>query len=538
MLYQLHRILKKEYELLHSLHEIDDDVVMTVSGSKEDDIFNDLLKDFPLAQQRKIKNNIRNHMKRLQQVKTVHSNNIENYLKGMESLKHDEISKALKSPNTKQTIDFIERKLFDIPKETKQEAVQKLGPIGALKLFLTGIFSSQNLAFSIPQFAALVCVVACLIQVFTVSPFKAMEQRLYGMVTTGDFLENAQGNWLTGFAEAVTFNGKSLFLETERSLYLPDAFGEITGEFDMLNITVKSNLNLTFELPLSSKSLLIRLQEYSELERDIRYEMDLAEARDTATKTMERQAEYALIDTVADVGLLVIDPTSGVKLGLKTFLRAVKSWGSNVVNRLLSNKVNILIDATKGAAKYGIAKAKKTIKYQERMNEGIVLMIDSIVSSLILSALLKAAAYLAELKEWRVLSLTWTAAEKANRYYRIANVFVYSLILTFVDTGLNEGVDILSKMTGLTMLSNLQIGQVTALLIINSINGYNGLNSMFEDSTTLGFALIRTIATNAKAAVKTLQERPLPRVKGPKLNKRELEHRKRQLINQIINYNP
>lgn len=579
MLYELHRILKQEHELLSSLQEEDDETtgVRTVASTKPRTVWDELLEAVRPKQARMMKSKIRTHMKKIERVKNVQTNNIEGYFKGMELLKRDEITKALKGPKTNDTIKLIETKLADIPIEVKKEAVNELGPTNALKLFIRAVMSTANIGISVVQGAAILCVVACIIQVFTVPPMKSMEQRLYGMVTTGDFLENAHGNWLTEFAQAATFQGNSLFLSAEdKYLQIPDIIPRtirtMTGDFKLVDLTTIADdftgLNLsssvqTIGIPLTSTTLLLQLQSYSKLEREIRRELGNAEARAEATKTIKREAQHALIDTVIDTGFLIVDaPKEVTKLSLKAFVRAVRVFGSNFINGLLNNKVNIMIDATVAARKYGIAMAKEQLRYQERMNEGIALMIDSIVSSLILSALLKAAAYLAELTEWKKMSTVWTAVEMANRYYRIANVFIYSFLLTMVDTGLNEGIDLLASYTGITMLKHIQVGHVAALTIVNSCNACYTVISVFEDSKTLGLKTIRLVGNTAKKMLNGQRDNTeILRVSYKKRRvsdefklremsimsknstieerrKIQLEFRKRQLIHQIINYQP
>jgi hypothetical protein len=167
----------------------------------------------------------------------------------------------------------------------------------------------------------------------------------------------------------------------------------------------------------------------------------------------------------------------------------------------MSKKLQILIDAGEGAMQYGIALGHEKIPYHERMNEQIILMLDGIVSSIMLSCLLQAAAYLAESRKWKKMSTIWTAAERANRYYRIANVFIYTALLTLVDVGLNEGIESLAQYTGIEMLGDLQVGHIAALTFINGCTGYEAVITLRDDAVNGGFKLLRLIGRTAKQMI-------------------------------------
>jgi hypothetical protein len=233
-----------------------------------------------------------------------------------------------------------------------------------------------------------------------------------------------------------------------------------------------------------------------------------------ATKTIEDQAQDAMIDTAIEVGFMVVDgPKEVAKFSIKNFVRAAKYFGSNLINRLMSNKLQIMIDVGKGATKYGFAIAHEKIGYHERMNEQIILMLDSFISSIMLSCLLQAAAYLAESRKWKKLSTIWTAAERANRYYRIANVFIYTFLLTLVDAGLNEGIESLAQYTGIEMLGDLQVGQVAALTFINGCSASQALITLGGDTVNGGFKLLRLIGKTSKQMINSQRSNTIQRYK-------------------------
>lgn len=584
MLYELHRILTEEHRLLISLQEKDGKSnAITVASTPDTPtgFWTQLLEVFRPRDAKRIKKKIQTHMKKIERTKRVTPNNIEGYFKNMDLLKRDEISKALKGPETNNTIKLIEEKLAAESIDTKKEAVKQLGPLGALQLLVSGIVSeiSKKPFVSLVQGAAITCVLACLVRVYSVPPVEAMEQRLFGMVTTGDFLESSQGNWLTGFARAVTFQGNSLFFETERSVTIPNpvsiGIDELDKRISLVNLTNVASLSLLaapeIKLPYTSSALLKTLQEYSNWQKEYRIEYKKAEAKRAATKTIEAQAQNAMIDTVIDTGFLLVDAPKEVgKFTIKNFIKASKYFGSNLVNRLMGNKLQILIDSGRGAMKYGIALGHEKIKYHERMNEGIVLMIDNIVSSIILSCLLQAAAYLAESVGWKKMSKIWTVAERTNRYYRIANVFIYSTLLTLVDAGLNDGIESLAQYTGIEMLGDLQVGQVAALTFINGCTATQALISLRDDTVNAGFKLLRLIGKTSKRMLNGQRNNTKPSyeqifkkdktremiIMAEKRNKRleprkksltqlmvekknkELEHWQMEMIQQIIDYNP
>lgn len=585
MLYELHRILTEEHEFLSSLQEKGGKGKQLTVASTPPSLkrfWAELLEVFKPKDAKQIKEKIQTHMKKIERTKRVNPNNIEGYFKNMDLLKRDEISKALKGPSTNETIKLIESKLEAESIETKREAVKQLGPIGALQLLVTDIFAqvAKNgsiIVFGLVQAAAVFCVLACLVRVYSVPPLESMEQRLFGMVTTGDFLESSHGNWLTGFAKAVTFQGKSLFLETERSVTIQNPVRRGVEELDKrisaVNLTAVASDDVSLltagqlEIPYTSSAVLTKLQEYSKWQQDFSFEKSKAEAVRRATRTIEDQTTSAMFDTVIDAGVSLASGPVGVgTFTIKNFIRVAKYFGSNLVNRLMSHKIQILVDTGKGAMKYGIALGKKQIPYHQRMNEGIILMIDSFVSSIMLSCLLQAAAYLAESKKWKKMSTIWTAAERANRYYRIANVFIYSTLLTMVDAGLNEGIESLAQYTGIEMLGNLQVGHVAALTFINACNVTHALITLRDDTVNAGFKLLRLIGKTSKrmlngqrnntiqlpykkrrdkdkshelkimskrSTVKTRQVREQNRMIHLK---RELEPWKREMILQIIDY--
>ena len=589
MLYELHRILTEEHELLSSLQEKGgkgNELTVASKPVSLNGFWAQLLEVFKPRDAKNIKKKIQTHMKKIERTKRVNPNNIEGYFKSMDLLKRDEITKALKGPTTNETIKLIERKLEAESLDTKKEAVKELGLIGALQLLVSNILreaveKGSIFIFGIVQAAAVFCVLACFIRVYSVPPTEAMNERLFGMVTTGDFLESSQGNWLTGFANAVTFQSKSLFFETERYVTfgnpIPRGVEELDKRISLVNLTDVANYDVSLltapqiKIPYTSSAILSKLQEYSKWQQEFRFVKREAEAVRMATKTIEDQAHGAIIDTVIDTGFLLVDaPKEVSKFTIKNFVRAARYFGSNLMNRLMGNKLQIMIDTGKGAMKYGIAIAHEKIGYHERMNEGITLMIDSFISSIMLSCLLQAAAYLAESRKWKKLSTIWTAAERANRYYRIANIFIHTTLLTMVDAGLNEGIESLAQYTGIDMLGDLQVGQVAALTFINGCNAQQALINLRDDTINGGFKLLRLVGKTAKQMLngqktKTIQrykesvekdktremvimkekrnkrleprKKPLTQLMVEKRNKR-LELRKRELIQQILDYNP
>jgi hypothetical protein len=130
-----------------------------------------------------------------------------------------------------------------------------------------------------------------------------------------------------------------------------------------------------------------------------------------------------------------------------------------------------------------------------------------------LSCLLQAAAYLAESRKWKKLSTIWTAAERANRYYRIANVFIYTFLLTLVDAGLNEGIESLAQYTGIEMLGDLQVGQVAALTFINGCSASQALITLGGDTVNGGFKLLRLIGKTSKQMINSQRSNTIQRYK-------------------------
>lgn len=530
MLYDIHRILKREHALLSALHEIgDQDNAVAPSGSEN--VLEEFLSELTVEERRKVKNKIRNHMNKIQRLKNARFDQFQNYLEGMQSLEDDGVTQAMQGPKANEFIAMLETELKNIPLEDKKKAVRQLGPMGALKSLIKQVFKLENFAFTVLQLTAVILILTCLIQVFTVSPKQAMEQRLYGMVTTGDFLQTTQEctsqNYLTDFAKAATFQGNKLLLNGDWSVsLLSDKAVEdtisVAEDFFQVEIDDAGVKDLV-SFPLSSSKLLEKMQKYASIRREIRYEREKIEAKMIARRTAIKQTEMAILDTVVDSGLMLVNPTKPIEWGVKKTIKTMfKTFGSNWITRLMNNKLDIAMDVAEGGFKYAAAELKNKLKYEERMNEGIALLIDSIVSSIIMSGLLQAAAYMAKLKDMKILSATISASERALYYYRIANVFIYSFLLTLADTTLNEGIDLLANYTGLTMLKHLEVGHVTALVLINSINGYSGLRSIVMD----GFNGLKGLGLYAKRNIESLVKR--------KRTKLEIKNERKKLLEDIV----
>jgi len=530
MLYDIHRILKREHTLLSALHEMgDQDTAVAPSGSEN--VLEEILSELTDEDRRKVKNKIRNHMNKIQRLKNARFDQFQSYLEGMQSLEDDGVTQAMQGPTANEFITMLETELQNIPLEDKKEAVRKLGPVGALKSLVKQVFKPENFAFTILQLTAVILILACLIQVFTVSPKQAMEQRLYGMVTTGDFLQTTQEctsqNYLTDFAKAATFQGNKLFLNGDWSVSLLSdraVDDTVTLAEDYFGVEIdEAGVKDFVSFPLSSSKLLEKMQAYASIRREIRYEREKIEAKRIARRTAVRETEMAILDTVVDGASLLVNPMKGAEWTVKKTIKTMfKTFGSNWITRLMNNKLDIAKDVAEGSFKYAAAELKNKLKYEERMNEGISKLIDSIVSSIIMSALIQAAAYMAKMKDMEIWSATLSASARALYYYRIANVFIYSFLLTLADTTLNEGIDLLANYTGITMLKYLEVGHVTALVLINSINGYSGLRSILMD----GFNGVKGLGLYAKRNIQSLFKR--------KRTKLEIKNERKKLLEDIV----
>lgn len=530
MLYDIHRILKREHALLSVLNEMgDQDTAVAPSGSEN--VLEEFLSELTQEDKQKVENKIRNHMNKIQRLKNARFDKFQSYLEGMQSLEDDGVTQAMQGPNANEFIAMLETELKNIPLKDKREAVRQLGPIGALKSLVKQLLKPEIFAFTIFQLTAVILILTCLVQVFTVSPKQAMEQRLYGMVTTGDFLQTTQEctsqNYLTDFAKAATFQGNKLFLNGDWSVSLLSdraVDDTVTLAEDYFGVEIdEAGVKDLVSFPLSSSKLLEKMQAYASIRREIRYEREKIEANRIARRTAVRETEMAILDTVVDGASLIVNPMKGAEWTVKKTLKTMfKTFGSKWITRLMNNKLDIAMDVAEGGIKYAAADLKNKLKYEERMNEGIALLIDSIVSGIIMSGLLQAAAYMAKLKDMKVWSGFISTSERALYYYRIANVFIYSFLLTLADTTVNEGIDLLANYTGLTMLKYLEAGHVTALVFINSINGYSGLRSIVMS----GLDGVKGLGMYAKRNIESLFKR--------KRTKLEIKNERKKLLEDIV----
>ncbi len=488
----LHRVIHNEFLLLHSLHYGNDSSEYELEAYIQQDIVEEMLKILTRRQRNNIRKAIGTHFEKIQKVKEIDVSDVSKatllkYFSALKQLREDNISKSFSDENTMKLALQLETNLEKIPKKEKEKALQG-GVINGLIQLVAKAFKGIS-AVSIIQLAALVCIISCVATLVITPPQQAFQQRMSGMVTTGDFISNlnevSDSNILPRFARAAMFQGNELLLTSGpyRTRPLIEAskgikyIEKISGvDLEKLNLIDKNQVDVLTSVPLNSLGVLEWFNEATKLKLNYDAEMQKAKVRNDLTNVG--------FEAIIDAGFWVVDaPKEAAKFTIKKF-------GSKLIKNLWKKKTDIAISATQ----YIFADMSKESLYQNRMNEGTALLIDSIIASLLVSATLKAASYVSSGK----LKTTFDIAKNANDYYRVVNIFCYSAALTLADLTVNEGVKMLGQMTGIQYLDSAVLGTSVALAILNTVNLTLSGQRVISD----GKKLLMSIGKTAKEMVR------------------------------------
>ena len=492
----LHRVIHNEFLLLHSLHYGNDSSEYELEAYIQQDIVKEMLKILTPQQKNKIQKAIGTHFEKIQKVKEIDVSDVSKatlrkYFSALKDLREDKISKSFSDEKTMALARKLETNLKSIPKEEKKKAL-KGGVINGLIQLVVKAFKGIPAA-SIIQLAALVCIISCVATLVISPPQQAFQQRMSGMVTTGDFISNlnevSDSNILPRFARAAMFQGNELLLTSGPSRTRPlieaskgiKGFEKIFGvDLEKLNLIDKNQVDVLTSSPLNSLGVLEWFNEFTKLKLNYDAEMQKAAERANLMNTVTEVGFEAVIDA----GFWAVDlPKEAAKFTIKKF-------GSEFFKKLWKKKTDIAISATKIL----IADMSKESLYQKRMNQGFALLIDSIIASLLVSATLKAASYFSSGK----LKTAFDIAKNANDYYRVVNIYCYSAALTLTDLAVNDGVKMLGQMTGIRYLDSAALGTSVALALLNAVNITLSGQRVISD----GKKLLMIIGKTAKKMVK------------------------------------
>lgn len=492
----LHRVIHNEFLLLHSLHYGNDSSEYELEAYIQQDIVKEMLKILTPRQKNNIQKAIGTHFKKIQRVKDidvadVSKATLRKYFSALKDLREDKISKSFSDEKTMDLARKLETNLKSIPKDEKKKAL-KGGVINGLIQLVAKAFKGIS-AVSIIQLAALVCIISCVATLVITPPQQAFQQRMSGMVTTGDFISNlnevSDSNILPRFARAAMFQGNELLLTSGPSRTRPlieaskgiKGFEKIFGvDLEKLNLIDKNQVDVLTSSPLNSLGVLEWVNEFTKLKLNYDAEMQKAAERANLMNTVTEVGFEAVIDA----GFWVVDaPKEAAKFTIKKF-------GSEFFKKLWKKKTDIAIRATKIL----IADMSKESLYQKRMNQGFALLIDSIIASLLVSATLKAASYFSSEK----LKTAFDIAKNANDYYRVVNIFCYSAALTLTDLAVDNGVKMLGQMTGIRYLNSAALGTSVALALLNAVNMTLSGQRVISD----GKKLLMIIGEKARKMVK------------------------------------
>lgn len=494
----LHRVIHNEFLLLHSLHYGNDSSEYELEAYIQQDIVEEMLKILTPQQKDNIQKAIGTHFEKIQKVKEIDVSDVSKatlrkYFSALKDLREDKISKSFSDEDTMDLARKLETNLEKIPKKEKKKAL-KGGVINGLIQLVAKAFNGIPAAsIMIIQLAALVCIISCVATLVITPPQQAFQQRMSGMVTTGDFISNlnevSDSSILPRFTRAAMFQGNELLLTSGPSRTRPmieaskaiNDLKEITGvDLEKLNLIDKNQVDVLTSSPLNSLGVLEWVNELTNIK--LNYDAEMQKAAERA-KLMNTVTEVGF-EAVIDAGFWAVDlPKEAAKFTIKKF-------GSEFFKKLWKKKTDIAIRATKIL----IADMSKESLYQKRMNQGFALLIDSIIASLLVSATLKAASYYSSGK----LKTAFDIAKNANDYYRVVNIFCYSAALTLTDLAVNNGVKMLGQMTGIRYLDSAALGTSVALALLNVVNATLSGQRVISD----GKKLLMSIGEKAKEMVK------------------------------------
>lgn len=508
----LHRVIENEYKLLHSLHFKDGNAPsMAIS---HDDMVDTLIESISPLQIREIKRAISDHLGKIRDLKQspvqADKNTMKKAFEALKRIRDDPISKTLSDSNTVLVVGRIENNLKSMPVEEKKaildkEEKTKAGLASALLKILIKVIRGIGIAtVSITQIATVVVVVACLVQVFSVNPKEAFQQRMTSMVTTGDFISNLNNvsntNILKRFTRSALFQGNELFWTTgmgkvnwinrEAVINTTNAINKFIPVGELVKA---EDVNILLSIPLDSREVLDKLNTMTKIQLNYYAELEKSRVKGEFMSEVTNQVMTAALDVLE-----------------KNPWGIVRTIGTKLYTKLLKNKVSVAINLAYKFFRVAAAELSKDSLYQKRMNEGLVLLMDSIISSLVFTAMLKASAWLAKRNKYKKLMMGLNGLQFFTYWWRTVNIICFSLALSITDVAVNEGIVALGDITGLAILKSAALGQSVGLLVVTTLTTYMAIPNAFSltrDGIEILKDIPKRIRANKKSKIKTLKMR-------------------------------
>lgn len=498
LLYHIHHIIEKEYKLLHSLH--------FKSGSASQsgviihqDTVDTLIGNIAPNQRNNIKRIMKSHLRKIRKLNEspfdVRRETMKKYFEALKELREDPVSKTMSDKKTIAVANQIQQGLQNMSLDEKKKILKKeektqMGLVsGLLKILAKVMKGIEITSVTVVQLATIIMLVACLVQMFSVPPIKAFRQRMTSMVTTGDFItnlnDNSNTNIIQRFAKSAMFQDNQLLWTTGvRPVKIFSSPGNATmskiNKFvPVETLVTRNDIDVLISLPLDSRDILDKLNRLTKIQLNYYSEVEKAKIRAEAVSEMTNEILSTTLEVVTSNPL-------GIIYGI------IKTIGSKLYKNLLEKKLKVAINIAMKTFRYASAEFSKESLYQKRMNEGLTLLFDSILSSFILSAMLKASAWLAERNANKKLMIGLKSADFINFWWRLTNIFCYSFAYSLTDVALNDGIAMIGDITGVPLLKSVTLGQSVGLIVITSVSSVFAIRG-FVNISTDGIQLLNDI---------------------------------------------